>query len=71
MNVAEAGLGAAVAARAERMSPRLGQSKYFVGFWLELPRFKLANVRVQADSKTYEGPRSSWWSATRSTTVAA
>ena len=55
-NVAEAGLGAAVAARAERMSPRLGQSKYFFGFWLELPRFKLANVRVLADSKTYEGP---------------
>jgi diacylglycerol kinase (ATP) len=56
VNVAEAGLGAAVAARAERMSPRLGQSKYFLGFWLVLPRFKLAKVRVQADRKTYEGP---------------
>ncbi|HET8526786.1 MAG TPA: diacylglycerol kinase family protein, partial [Actinomycetota bacterium] len=56
VNVAEAGLGAAVARRAERMSPRLGQSKYFFGFWLELPRFKLASVRVQADRKTYEGP---------------
>lgn len=56
VNVAEAGLGAAVAARAERMSPRLGQSKYFFGFWLEMPRFKLADVRVQADRKTYEGP---------------
>jgi YegS/Rv2252/BmrU family lipid kinase len=56
VNVAEAGLGAAVAARAQRMSPRLGQSKYFLGFWLEMPRFKLANVRVQADRKTYEGP---------------
>ena len=56
VNVAEAGLGAAVAARAQRMSPRLGQSKYFLGFWLELPRFKLAKVRVQADRKTYEGP---------------
>jgi len=55
-NVAEAGLGAAVAARAERMSSRLGQSKYFLGFWLTMPRFKLANVRVQADKKTYEGP---------------
>lgn len=55
-NVAEAGLGAAVAARAERMSPRLGQSKYFFGFWLTLPRFKLATVRVQADRRTYEGP---------------
>ena len=56
VNVAEAGLGAAVAARAARMSPRLGQSKYFLGFWLEMPRFKLADVRVQADRKTYEGP---------------
>ena len=55
-NVAEAGLGAAVATRAEQMSPRLGQSKYFFGFWLTLPRFKLATVRVQADKRTYEGP---------------
>jgi YegS/Rv2252/BmrU family lipid kinase len=56
VNVAEAGLGAAVTARAARMSPRLGQAKYFVGFWLTLPRFKMATVRVQADRKTYEGP---------------
>ena len=32
------------------------QSKYFVAFWLTLPRFKLANVRVAADRLTYEGP---------------
>ena len=56
VNVAEAGLGAAVAARAERMSARLGQAKYFLGFWMTLPRFKLTDVRVQADRKTYEGP---------------
>jgi YegS/Rv2252/BmrU family lipid kinase len=56
VNVAEVGLGAAVAARAERMSPRLGQAKYFIGFWLTMPRFRLATVRVQADRKTYEGP---------------
>jgi len=55
VNVAEVGLGAAVAARAERLPPRIGQAKYFIGFWLTLPRFKLANVRVQADRKTYEG----------------
>ena len=55
-NVAEAGLGAAVAERAGRMSARLGQSKYFLGFWLTLPRFKLANVSIRADRKTYEGP---------------
>lgn len=56
VNVAEAGLGAAVAARAERMSPRLGQAKYFLGFWRTMPGFKLAQVRVQADRKVYEGP---------------
>jgi diacylglycerol kinase (ATP) len=56
VNVAEAGLGAAVTARAERMSPRLGRSKYFVGFWLTLPRFGLANIRLRADQRTYEGP---------------
>jgi diacylglycerol kinase (ATP) len=55
-NVAEAGLGAAVAARAERLPPRLGQAKYFVGFWLTLPKFKLAQVQVRADRKAYEGP---------------
>jgi len=55
-NVAEAGLGAAVAARAERMSSRFGRSKYFFGFWLTMPAFRLASVRVQADRRTYEGP---------------
>ena len=29
---------------------------YFVGFWLTLPRFKMATVKIQADRKTYEGP---------------
>ena len=56
VNVAEVGLGAAVAARAERMSPSLGRSKYFLGFWLTLPRFKLAEVKVVAGRKSYEGP---------------
>ena len=55
-NVAEVGLGAAVANRAERMPARLGQAKYFLGFWLVMPRFKLAQVRVQADRRTFEGP---------------
>jgi YegS/Rv2252/BmrU family lipid kinase len=55
-NVAEAGLGAAVAARAGRLPPRFGQSKYFFAFWLTLPRYKLAQIRVTADRRTYEGP---------------
>jgi diacylglycerol kinase (ATP) len=54
-NVAEVGLGAAVAGRADRLPVSLGQSKYFLAFWLTLPRFKLAQLRVQADRRTYEG----------------
>lgn len=56
VNVAEVGLGAAVAARAERMSARFGQSKYFFAFWRELPGFRLAQVKLRAGRKTYEGP---------------
>ncbi len=55
-NITEAGLGAAVAARAARMSPRFGRSRYFVAFWRELPGFRIAQVSVQADKKRYEGP---------------
>jgi diacylglycerol kinase (ATP) len=54
-NVAEAGLGAAVAARAARMPARLGQSRYFAAFWRVLPGFRLANVTVRADRKEYRG----------------
>ncbi len=55
-NVAEVGLGAAVASRAQRMPPRLGQAKYFFAFWRTLPGYRLADLRVQADRRTYEGP---------------
>jgi diacylglycerol kinase (ATP) len=55
-NVAEAGLGAAVASRAERLPRWLGQSKYFAAFWMTLPRFRLAQVRLRADRRAYEGP---------------
>ncbi len=55
-NVAETGLGAAVAARADRLPASFGQSKYFFAFWLTLPRFHLAQVRLQADRRSYEGP---------------
>jgi YegS/Rv2252/BmrU family lipid kinase len=55
-NITEAGLGAAVAARAARMPARLGRSRYFFAFWRELPGFRLAQVQVRADRKSYEGP---------------
>jgi diacylglycerol kinase (ATP) len=54
-NVAEVGLGASVAGRADRLPAGLGQSKYFFAFWLTLSRFKLAQLQVQADRRTYEG----------------
>jgi len=55
-NVAEAALGAAVAARAERLPRWLGQAKYFAAFWLTLPRFKLGTVSLRADRRSYDGP---------------
>jgi YegS/Rv2252/BmrU family lipid kinase len=55
-NVAEAGLGGAVVGRADRLPRGFGRSRYFFGFWLTLPRFKIADVVVHADNKTYEGP---------------
>jgi len=55
-NIAEAGLGAAVAGRAARMPAGLGQGRYFAAFWRVLPTYRLADVRVQADRKVYEGP---------------
>lgn len=56
VNVAEAGLGGSVAHRADRLPRWLGQSRYFFGFWLTLPRYPLANVRVESGRKVYEGP---------------
>ncbi|MDP9243448.1 MAG: diacylglycerol kinase family lipid kinase [Actinomycetota bacterium] len=55
-NIAEVGLGGAVVRRADRLPRGFGRSRYFFAFWLTLPRFKLANVAVQVDKKTYEGP---------------
>ena len=56
VNVAEAGLGGAVALRAERLPRALGQARYFLGFWLTLPRYPLAHVRVASGRQVYEGP---------------
>lgn len=56
VNAGDAGLSAAVVDRAERLPRSLGQAMYFFGFWLTLPRYKLAEVRVKADRRSYEGP---------------
>lgn len=55
-NVAEAGLGAAVARRADRLPASLGRGKYFAAFWLTLAGYRISSVRLRADRKTYEGP---------------
>jgi YegS/Rv2252/BmrU family lipid kinase len=53
-NIAEAGLGAAVVARASRLPGLLGPARYFCGFWLTLPRFRPATVQVDADGQEYQ-----------------
>jgi diacylglycerol kinase (ATP) len=53
-NIAEAGLGAAVVDRTSKLPGFLGAAKYFCGFWLTLPRFRPAVVRVSADDQQFE-----------------
>lgn len=53
-NIAEAGLGGAVAARAARLPARLGPARYLAGFWLTLPGFRPATVRLDADGQAYQ-----------------
>jgi len=55
VNIAEVGLGAAVVARAAGLSAGrlLGGARYAVGFWLTLPRFRPAAVRLDADGQHY------------------
>jgi YegS/Rv2252/BmrU family lipid kinase len=54
-NIAEAGLGGAVVARAERLPRWLGRSRYFWGFWLSVRKYKACHITLQADRKTFEG----------------
>jgi diacylglycerol kinase (ATP) len=56
-NIAEAGLGAAVVARASQLPGFLGPAKYFCGFWLTLPGFRPGTVRLDADGEVFQ------WSA--------
>jgi diacylglycerol kinase (ATP) len=45
-NIAEAGLGGAVVARAARLPAALGQARYLAALWLVLPGFHRAAVRL-------------------------
>ena len=53
-NIAEAGLGAAVVARTGRLPRFLGPAKYFCGFWLTLPTFHPAVVRLDSGDSSFE-----------------
>jgi len=56
VNIAQVGLGAAVVARTAgltRAGRWLGGAKYAAGFWLTLPRFRPAAVRLDADGHPY------------------
>lgn len=55
-NIAEAGLGAAVTARAAALPRWLGPAVYLVAFWLTMPKHRPAQVRVDLVERTYEGP---------------
>ena len=53
-NIAEAGLGGSVVARASRLPDFFGTTRYFFGFWLTLPRFRPVAVRLRADGQAFE-----------------
>ncbi len=53
-NIAEAGLGGSVVARASRLPGVFGTMRYFFGFWLTLPGFRPATVRLDADGQAFE-----------------
>ncbi len=56
LNVAEAGLGAAVVERAARMPARLGGFRYKLAIWPELVRFPRTDVVLEAGRRRYAGP---------------
>ena len=53
VNIAEAGLGGAVVARAAGLSRFLGAARYASGFWLTLPGFRPATVRFDVDGQAF------------------
>ena len=55
-NIAEAGIGAEVVARAQRLPRWLGPMVYLVAFWLVMRKHKSARVEVDLVDRKYEGP---------------
>lgn len=54
INIAEAGLGGTVVARTAGLPGFLGGARYLCGFWLTLPGFRPATVRIEADGQAYQ-----------------
>jgi YegS/Rv2252/BmrU family lipid kinase len=54
VNIAEAGLGGTVVARTAGLPGFLGAARYLAGFWLTLPGFRPATVRLEADGQAYQ-----------------
>lgn len=55
-NIAEAGIGADVVARAQRLPRWMGPAVYLAAFWLVMRKHKVAQVKVDLVDRTYEGP---------------
>jgi diacylglycerol kinase (ATP) len=55
-NIAEAGLGATVARRAQRMPGWLGPMVYFAAFWSAIFRAPIVTTTVDLVDRTYVGP---------------
>ena len=53
-NVAQAGVGAAAAETAPKISRRLGVVRYPAAFGFRLPRFPKAHVKITTESRVYE-----------------
>ena len=53
VNIAQAGLGGQVVARSAGLSRYLGRARYAAAFWLTLPGFRPATVRLDADGHAY------------------
>jgi len=54
VNIAEVGLGGTVVARTAGLPGFLGAARYLAGFWLTLPGFRPATVRLEADGQAYQ-----------------
>lgn len=54
INVAQAGVGAAAAETAPKLTRRMGAVRYPLAFGIRLPRFPRANVTVTTEKRVYE-----------------